>query len=96
MKTKMKKWEKLFVTLSIVFILGCVVFYGYRLIHYYKKFNPSKKDSNGLLSVEIPKSSTLVTEGKGLYSLNGSYIYRGDVEDNYIMYSGLLFRILKI
>ena len=94
-KRKLKK-ENLFCIISFLFILGCIIFYGCRLVHYYKKFNPSKKDSNGLLSIEIPKSSTLVTEGDGLYSLNGSYIYRGNVDNNYIMYSGLLFRILKI
>ena len=96
MKSKMKKNEKIFVLVSLVFILGCICFYGYRLVHYYKKFNPSKKESNGLLSIEIPKSSTLVTEGSGLYGLNGAYVYKGDVDDNYIMYSGLLFRIVKI
>ena len=95
MKKKLNK-QGIFCLVSFLFILGCIIFYGCRLFHYYKKFNPSKRDSNGLLSIEIPKSSTLVTEGDGLYRLNGSYIYRGDVKDNYIMYSGLLFRILKI
>ena len=95
MKKKLNK-QGMFCLVSFLFIIGCIIFYGCRLIHYYKKFNPSKRDSNGLLSIEIPKSSTLVTEGDGLYRLNGSYIYRGNVKDNYIMYSGLLFRILKI
>ena len=94
-KRKLKK-ENLFCIISLLFILGCIVFYGLRFVHYYKKFNPSKKESNGLLSIEIPKSSTLVTEGDGLYRLNGYYVYRGNVENNYIKYSGLLFRILKI
>ncbi len=94
-KRKLKK-ENLFCIISFLFILGCCIFYGARLIHYYKVFNPSKKDSHGLLSIEIPKSSTLVTEGDGLYGLNGSYIYRGDVKDNYIKYNGLMFRILRI
>ena len=96
MKKAKVKWENIFVIASIIFILGCICFYGIRLVHYYKIFNPSKKDSKGLLSVEIPKKSELVTEGKGLYSLNGSYIYKGNVDNNYIKYSGLLFRIVKI
>ena len=95
-KRKMKLWEKIFCLVSIIFILGCCLFYGYRLIKYYKIFNPPKTDNSGLLSVEIPKKSTLVTEGDGLYRLNGSYIYRGEVENNYLKYSGLMFRILKI
>ena len=97
-KRKMKKWEKIFCLISILFILGCIGFYGFRLIKYYKVFNPksSEKGESGLLSVEIPKSSPLVTEGSGLYMLNGSYVYKGNVENNYIKYSGLLFRIVKI
>jgi hypothetical protein len=96
MKKSKAKWENIFVIASIIFILGCICFYGIRLVHYYKVFNPSKKDSKGLLSVEIPKKSELVTEGKGLYSLNGSYVFKGDVDNNYIKYSGMLFRIVKI
>ena len=88
--------EKRFRLISVLFILLCCVFYGYRLIHFYRIFNPSKQENSGLLSIEIPKNSTLVTEGIGLYKLNGAYIYRGNVEDNYIKFSGLTFRILKI
>lgn len=95
-KNKMKTWEKIFCLLSIIFILSCCIFYGYRLVKYYKVFNPTKSDNSGLLSVEIPRNSVLVTEGDGLYRLSGSYIYRGEVDNNYIKYSGLLFRILKI
>ena len=95
MKKKLNK-QGIFCLISFLFVLGCIIFYGCRLIHYYRVFNPSKKGNSGLLSVEIPKNSTLVTEGNGLYRLNGSYVYRGNVEDNYIKYSGLLFRILKI
>lgn len=95
-KKKMSKNEKRFRIISIAFILLCCLFYGYRLVHFYKIFNPSKQENSGLLSIEIPKNSTLVTEGKGLYKLNGAYVYRGEVEDNYIKFSGLTFRILKI
>ena len=38
----------------------------------------------------------IVTSGNGLYSLNNEYYFRGDNVNNYIMFDGLLWRIVKI
>lgn len=96
-RSKKRLIEKIFNTISILFILGCFVFYGYRLVKYYKVFNPKKTELNGgLLSISVPKNNTIVTSGDGLYHIGGSYIYRGNVNNNYISFSGLMFRILKI
>lgn len=37
-----------------------------------------------------------VTSGNGLYNINGSYYFRGDKVDNYIIFDGKLWRIIKI
>lgn len=96
-KRKKRLAEKIFRIVSLAFIIGCVIFYGFRLVKYYKMFNPKKTEKNsGLLSIAIPKNSSIVTTGKGLYHIGGSYIYKGDVDNNYIMFSGMMFRILKI
>lgn len=88
---------KIFRIASIVFIAVCIIFYGYRFIKYYKVFNPKLSSANeGLLSISVPKNSQIVIEGNGLYRLGGSYVYRGDVDNNYIMFSGMMFRISKI
>ena len=38
----------------------------------------------------------VVTSGNGLYNINGEYYYRGDNVNNYVIFDGLLWRILKI
>lgn len=96
-RKKKRLIENIFNIISIVFIFGCCVFYGYRLVKYYKVFNPKKTELNGgLLSISVPKNSAIVTSGDGLYHIGGSYIYKGNVDNNYVTFSGLTFRILKM
>jgi len=100
-KRKLKKvllFQVVFSLLSIVFIIGCCIFYGSRLIKFYKIYNP--KDENGkaieLLGNHILNNSSFVYEGEGIYLINGSNIYKGENVNNYIKYSNLLWRILRI
>lgn len=68
MKFKIK-FQNVFIVLSILFIFGCICFYGYRLVKYYKIFNP-KTDSGEkteIISVTIRKDNPVITEGDGLY-----------------------------
>ncbi len=38
----------------------------------------------------------IVTTGDGLYNINGSYYFRGENVDNYLVLDGILWRIMKI
>ena len=40
-----KLWEKILIISSLVFIIGCMIFYGSRLIKYYKIYNKTTKTS---------------------------------------------------
>lgn len=100
-KVKLKKgllFQTLFCLVSIIFILGCCIFYGTRLVKYYKLYNPKDDKGNAvqLLSNKITSTSTFVYEGEGLYLTGGTYIYKGENVNNYIKYSNLIWRILKI
>lgn len=96
-KRKKRFYGKLFRLFSILLILSCCVVYGYRFVKYYKIYNPKETEKNGgLLSIAVPKNSVIVTSGDGLYHIGGSYIYKGNVDNNYISFSGLTFRILKM
>ena len=96
-KKPAKLWEKIFWAISIAFILGCCIFYGKRLIHYYKIYNPKKDgESVALLSDRITINSEIVYEGNGLYKPDANYVYKGEVDKNYIKYNNLLWRIIKI
>jgi len=100
-KRKLKKallFQTVFCSISIIFIIGCCIFYGARLIKYYKIYNP--KDENGkavqLLGNYITGKSTLVYEGEGLYVSGGNYVYKGNEVNNYVKFANMLWRILKV
>lgn len=90
--------QSIFCAVSFLFILGCFIFYGSRLIKYYKIYNPKAENGEkaNFLSSNISGKSEIVYEGTGLYKVNGNYIYKGSVSNNYIKYNNLLWRIIKI
>ncbi len=100
-KKKLKKgllFQTIFCSLSIIFIIGCCIFYGMRLIKYYKIYNP--KDENGnkvaLLYSQIIGEASYVYEGDGLYTVSGTHIYKGIDVKNYVKFSGFTWRIIRI
>ncbi len=97
-KIRTDRIQALFCIVSSIFIIGCCIFYGSRLIKYYRIYNPKSETGETLtnLASSIISSSKVVYEGDGLYSNNGNYVYKGENVNNYIMVSNMLFRILKI
>ena len=93
-KTKLKLWEKIFITLSTIAIIVISSIYMYRLIHYYKLEHPKQVDKT--LATHIIKKGTTST-GDGLYTFDSkNYYYQGKNVNNYLWYSGKLFRIMSI
>lgn len=89
-------WEKILIITSILFIVVCLLFYGNRLIKYYKIYNPKIDGvAQELIMNSIVKNSTIVYENDGLYRVSGMYVYKGANANNYIMYSNMLWRIIK-
>lgn len=98
-KVKATLFQKIFCTTSALFILGCITFYGYRFIKYYRIYNPKVDSENGsvLLSKDIVGKSEFATdEEDGLFSSGGNYIYKGNVSNNYLKYNDMLWRIVRI
>lgn len=91
----MKKlsFRKIFCFISFIFILSCCVFYGTRFVKYYLE---SKK-------IESIEKNTLVrvirdnnNDNSNFKEINGSEYFINDSNTNYLMYSNILFRIIKI
>lgn len=95
---KNKKLQIVFCVISAIFILGCIIFYGGRMIKYYRIYNP--KTENGekqtLLSSSITANEKIVTEGSGLYKVGSNYEYKGNDVNNYLNFNNQIFRILRI
>ena len=89
--------QKIFCIISILFIIGCFIFYGKRLIKYYKIYNPKiDGESTVYMATDILTNTSLVYEGNGAYRINGNTIYKGENLDNYVSFSNMLWRIIKI
>lgn len=95
---KAKLARFIFCICSLIFFLFCTIFYGCRLIKYYKIYNPKSEngESVDLLATKVTKDASVVYEGDGLYRVNGVYLFKGDVTNNYVYYSNMLWRIVKI
>lgn len=98
-KKKMGKLELVFDIFSVVFLVGFSVFYLSRAIIWKKELTP-KKTSDGvkteLLVNKVISNNETVTSGTGLYLEDTNYIFKGDVKNNYVMYSNILYQIIKI
>lgn len=96
-KLKLKKGfgQTIFCLISFLFMIGCFIFYGSRAIHYYKIYNPKGSDSEPL-ATSIMKKASIVYEGAGIYKEAGNYVYKGKDVNNYLRFSNLTWRIVKI
>lgn len=93
------KIRPVLITLNVSLLIIIALFYTFRLVKYYLKENGHKDaDTTILLVDELIKKQSYVDQTKGLVHDKNAGIYRyiGKVEDNYLEYSGILFRIVGI
>ena len=93
-KRKLAIGEKIFLITSILFIIGCFAFYGYRTYHYYHVTHDVVQ--NVTLKEKLTSLNNIAYQNDGLYEKSGYFYYKGTDVDNYVYYSGRLFRIIDI
>lgn len=93
-KGKYTVFEKCFLLSSILFIIGCFIFYGYRTYYYYHKTHDVVK--NITLKEKLTSLNNITYQNDGLYEKSGYFYYKGMNVNNYVYYSGRLFRIIDI
>lgn len=92
MKRVIKK-EKIFRFCSVVFLSSLFIFFSFRLIYnYMKEQKANSLIDNGMLSTKIINS---LKKENYLYNDN-KYILKDLVENNYVSYSGILWRIVSV
>ena len=89
---KKNNLSNIFIILSLIFILMFSSIYITRFIKYYNEEN--NEISETILVNEL--KNNVVTSSDGLYYQNREYIFKGYPSNNYLEYSGILFRIIKI
>ena len=89
------KIRPVLITLNVSLLIIIALFYTFRLVKYYLN---KDADTTTLLVDELIKKQSYVDQTKGLVHDKNASIYRyiGKVEDNYLEYSGILFRIVGI
>ena len=97
-KKRVLKITPVLITLNILIIIIICSFYLFRLVKYYRLENVSKPGEKIVLVDQLIKKQSYLDLTKGLvYDENkNTYTYIGTVDDNYLSYSGMLFRIISI
>jgi len=91
MKKKKLSIQKMFNIVSLVFLLTCCIFYGNRFIKLYLENQEKVVVETNTLGKELKEKNKEI-----LKNINGEYYFNGDVTTNYVNYSGILFRVIKI
>lgn len=95
-KTKRKKKtkisiQKIFNIISFTFILACCIFYGTRFITLYLEHN--KPEDKKVLGDNIKDNNS---NNEFFKNINGDYYFEGTDNNNYLKYSNLIWRIIKV
>lgn len=87
-------FQKIFCLISFIFLLTCCIYYGYRFISLYIENNKEVKITSNSLSTKVKENNF----GQDYFkAISGEYYFYGDeINNNYVMYSNMLWRIIKI
>ena len=83
--------QKIFNIASGIFILSCILFYGIRFIKLYKE--NYTVDEVAHIGDTIKENNQ---NNDNFKNINGDYYFYGKEENNYVSYSNMLWRIIKV
>lgn len=91
----MKKFsfQKTFCFISFLFILSCCIFYGTRFIKLYLENKEQLSIEENTLVKVIKENNE---DNEKFKDINGNIYFINDSNNNYLLYSNILWRILKI
>lgn len=83
--------QKIFNIVSGIFILSCILFYGIRFIKLYKDNYTVDKVAHIADTIKEKNDGS-----ENFKNINGDFYFHGNDVNNYISYSNLLWRIIKV
>ena len=82
---------------NTLFTLLIIIFFIIIALISFNIYNAYKNTKNiTLLSEYIVNNTEIVNSKEGLTKENGTYIFKGELENNYVLYNNMLWRIIKI
>lgn len=84
-------FQKIFNLVSFTFLLACVIFYGGRFIKLYLE-NYKVEETNSIAN-DIKESNK---DNENFKNINSEYYFYGTDVNNYVSYSNLIWRVIKI
>ncbi|MBR3161795.1 MAG: hypothetical protein IKF19_03600 [Bacilli bacterium] len=91
-KRKLNK-QKIFAFVSFVFIIVCIFWYGGRAVYFYLDSKKTLEKENTTLARNIISANVGSANFK---RINGVYYFQKDAKANYLMYSNILWRVIKV
>lgn len=91
-----KKHRILFNVLSFAFLCILCIFYGYRLIYYYKIEHPENTQTEIKLYEKLISNQGIEGMNYGLQKDGDNYFYASKSDNNYLYYLGRMWRIIGI
>ena len=91
---KFSKFELSFCALSFIFIIGCVLAFGFGKDNKTEVSAKTATTSVSTITNALSKTKP-VYDGDGLYLNSGNYVFKGKDVNNYLKYSNMLWRIIK-
>lgn len=91
----MKKlsFQKIFCFISFIFIFSCCVFYGTRFIKLYLETKKEESIEKNSLAKVIRENNL---ENDNFKDINGNEYFINDSTNNYLIYSNILWRIIRV
>ena len=86
-------FRKIFCILSVLFLGGCIFFYGSRFIKLYKENEQNKVTEKDSLAKVIKEKNH---NSKNFKEIDNQLYFMNDTDNNYLRYSNILFRIIKV
>lgn len=91
-KRKINK-RKIFCFISFIFLFICCLWYGGRAVYFYLDSKKSLKNEENILSQTIINNNEKSSNFK---KISSDYYFYKDATNNYVTYSNLLWRIIKV
>ena len=85
--------QKIFNFVSFIFILICILWYGGRFIYFYLDSKKVLTEESNTFARVIKKQNH---DNDHLKQVNQTYYFYGNVDNNYVRYSNLLWRIVRV